>query len=87
MNPVVAGMVRKPEEYRWSSYGVNAWGSQSELTQHDEYLGLGSSPEERCNAYRELFRFEIPDEDIHMIERASDFCHFVGDDRFREQTE
>jgi len=23
MNPVVAGMVHKPEEYRWSSYRVN----------------------------------------------------------------
>jgi len=87
MNPVVAGMVRKPEEYRWSSYRVNAWGFQSELTQHDEYLELGSSPEERCHAYRELFRFEIPDEDIHMIERASHFCHPVGDDRFRKQIE
>ncbi len=87
MNPVVAGMVRKPEEYRWSSYRVNAWGSQSELTQHDEYLGLGFSPEERCHAYRELFRFEIPDEDIHLIERASHYCHPVGDDRFRKQIE
>ena len=87
MNPVVAGMVRKPEEYRWSSYRVNAWGAQSELTQHDEYLGLGFSPEERCHAYRELFRFEIPDEDIHLIERASHFCHPVGGDRFRKQIE
>lgn len=75
--------MRKPEEYRWSSYRVNVWGFQSELTQHDKYLGLGLSPEECCHANRELFRFEIPDENIHMIERASHFCYPVGDDRLR----
>ena len=26
LNPVAAGMVARPEEYQWSSYGVNAWG-------------------------------------------------------------
>lgn len=80
MNPVVAGMVRKPEEYSWSSYRVNAWGAQSDLVNHDEYLGLGFTAEERCRAYRELFRYQIPDEDIHLIERASHYCHPVGDD-------
>jgi len=29
LNPVAAGMITKPEEYRWSSYGVNAWGDYS----------------------------------------------------------
>ena len=81
MNPVVAGMVHKPEEYRWSSYRANAWGAQSGLTQHDEYPGLGES------VYRELFRDEIPNEDVHLIERASQFCHPIGDDRFKQQIE
>jgi len=87
MNPVVAGMVRKPEEYKWSSYRVNAWGAQDDLAKHHEYLGLGFTPEERCRAYRELFRYQIPDEDIHLIERASHYCHPVGDGRFRGQIE
>ncbi len=34
LNPVRAGMVRRPEEYRWSSYGVNGWGDSSWLTPH-----------------------------------------------------
>ena len=29
LNPVRARMVDHPEEYRWSSYGVNAWGDES----------------------------------------------------------
>jgi len=75
------------EEYRWSSYRVNAWGAQSGLTHHDEYLGLGENSEDRCHAYRELFRYEIPKEDVHIIERASQVCHPIGDDRFRQQIE
>jgi putative transposase len=87
MNPVVAGMVQKPEEYRCSSYRVNAWGTQSELTSHEEYLKLGMSGTERCYAYRELFQSQIPDEDVHLIERASHYSHPVGDDRFKRQIE
>ena len=87
MNPVVAGMVRKPVEYRWSSNRVNAWGAQSGLTPHDEYLDLGENSEDRCHAYRELFRYEIPNEDVHLIERASQYCHPIGDDRFKQQIE
>jgi len=28
LNPVRAFMVKRPEQYRWSSYGANAWGDQ-----------------------------------------------------------
>jgi putative transposase len=28
LNPVRAGMVSRPEEYRWSSYAINAWGDE-----------------------------------------------------------
>lgn len=55
LNPVVADMVSKPEEYKWSSYLVNAWGKSSALIFHEEYLRLGVNSEERCHAYRELF--------------------------------
>jgi len=37
LNPVRAGMVESPEEYRWSSYGYNAWGNDSWLMSHAEY--------------------------------------------------
>jgi putative transposase len=80
-------MVSKPEEYKWSSYLVNAWGSESHLTLHGEYLKLGSDSESRCYAYRELFKHQLSDHDIHLIERAADYCHPVGDDRFRQQIE
>jgi len=87
MNPVVARMVSKPEQYRWSSYGANAWGGKSSLTPHPEYVMLGEDIEARCFAYRELFKNQLSDYDIHLIERASDYCHPVGDDVFCRQFE
>ena len=87
LNPVRAGMVRRPEEYRWSSYGVNGWGDAGWLTPHPEYLRLGSNREERTYAYREIFKQQFSEEDLHAIRRAAHYCQPVGDDRFREQIE
>ncbi len=87
LNPVAVGMVRKPEQYRWSSYIVNAWGGKSLLVPHPEYMKLGNDAESRCFAYRELFKQQLPENDIYFIEKASDYCHPVGDDRFCQQIE
>lgn len=87
LNPVRANMVSRPEEYRWSSYGVNAWGDESWLTAHDEYMRLGQSEDDRCYAYRELFRYALSEEDLHFIRKAAHYCQPVGDDRFRADIE
>lgn len=87
LNPVRACMVQKPEEYRWSSYGANAWGDKSWLSHHHEYLRLGQAIEERQHAYRELFRTRFDDEDLHLFRKASHYCQPVGNDRFRKQIE
>jgi putative transposase len=87
LNPVVAGMVTKPEEYKWSSYRANAWGKETGLVPHVEYLKLGANDETRCHAYRELFKDRLPGADVHLIERASEYCSPVGDDRFCQQIE
>jgi putative transposase len=45
MNPVRAGLVRLPRDYRWTSYHANAEGKVDPLiSPHEEYLGLGSNP-------------------------------------------
>jgi len=52
LNPVRASMVKMPEEYRWSSYCVNAWGEQDVwLTPHPTYLALGKDSSKRYYAY------------------------------------
>ena len=85
LNPVRAQMVARPEEYRWSSYGVTAWGDYSWLQPHDEYRRLGETVTERCHAYRELFTRQLSEEDLHSIRKAAHYCQPVGDERFRQQ--
>lgn len=87
LNPVRAGMVRRPEEYKWSSYGVNGWGNESWLRPHSEYLRLGEQGADRCHAYRELFKTQLNEEDLHRIRESAHYCQPTGDDRFRLQIE
>lgn len=87
LNPVRAGMVVRPEEYRWSSHGVNAWGDPGWLTPHAEYRHLGQTFPERTHAYRELFKSQLSDHDIHLVRKAAHYCQPIGDDRFRQQIE
>ena len=48
MNPVRAGMVETPAEYRWSIYRANGLGEASDLVEpHSDYLSLGSARDER----------------------------------------
>lgn len=87
LNPVRAKIVERPEEYRWSSYAANAWGSAGWLTPHEEYLRLGHMQDQRCMAYRELFRDRIDAGDLHLFRKAAHYCQPVGDKRFRRQIE
>lgn len=87
LNPVRAGMVNRPEEYRWSSYGAHAWGDKAWLTPHAEYIGLSENFADRRHAYRELFRCQLSEADLHQIRKAAHYCQPIGDDRFREMIE
>ena len=54
-NPVRAGMVKRPEEYRWSSYRAHALGEQiGGLAPHAVYTALGNTPGERQSAYKAI---------------------------------
>ena len=59
-NPVEAGIINKPEDYKWSSYNFYAFGEKNDiLTVSPFYKGLGESPEERQIAYRALMRMRL----------------------------
>ena len=88
LNPVRAGMVLSPEDYRWSSYQINALGKTSDLcTPHPEYLMLGTDPEERCEKYLALFKLELHEKDIELIRTAANKGMVVGNDRFQDEIE
>jgi len=56
LNPVRAGMVSHPHEYRWSSHCANALGeSDGLLAPHPAYATLAESDAQRVIQYRGLF--------------------------------
>ena len=88
LNPVRAGMVAAPEDYPWSSYQHHAWNKPCPIiNDHELYLGLGRDKEERSYAYRELFRAQLPEQDIHSIRQAYHYNYPLGNDRFKEKIE
>jgi putative transposase len=55
LNPVRAGLVAHPAEYRWSSHRVNAEGKDGCLiSPHEEFLALGTQEHARRHAYKTL---------------------------------
>lgn len=86
LNPVRAGMVEHPAEYRWSSYRANAQGEVDALLQpHDLYEALGLDSVSRQAAYRDLFRYEVEPGVIDQIRRATNGNFALGDERFGAQ--
>jgi len=84
LNPVRAGMVASPCDYRWSSYQANAGGAEDDLVDpHDAFRRLGHTPAERHTAYRELFRESIPDDTLRDIRDATQNAWALGDATFR----
>jgi putative transposase len=79
-NPVRAGVVTRPEDYRWSSYRANALGSESSvvLTPHPVYLDLGRTKEAREAAYRELCGKPVPPEDLEALRQATNRAWVLG---------
>lgn len=72
LNPVRAGMVEHPAEYRWSSYRANAQGEADALLKpHPLYDALGLDSADRQSAYRELFRYELEPGLVDEIRRAT----------------
>lgn len=55
LNPVRAGMVRTPADYRWSSYGHYALGKRDGLVDDDPlYSTLGNDDAQRRTTYQRL---------------------------------
>lgn len=88
LNPVRAGMVEHPAEYRWSSYRCNAQGEPSSfLFKHSVYEGLGSSSISRAIAYRDFFRFELDPGMVDDIRQATHGNYALGSSHFKTEIE
>jgi putative transposase len=88
LNPVRAGMIIRPDAYRWSSHRFNALGEPNVLvTPHHRYLQLAESAEQRYRAYRALFRAALEEVAVNAIREATNKTWVLGDDRFRLEIE
>lgn len=88
LNPVRAGLVSDPAEYIWSSYRSNALGQGAKLwSPHTAYLGLGRSPGERRESYRNLFAGQLDDPLIADIRQAASTGFALGNEQFRLEVE
>jgi len=71
LNPVRAGLVRSPEEYRWSSARAHLTGQfDTMLAPHPLYLGLGTTPDDRQQAWRTMCRVLASDHELAEIRHA-----------------
>lgn len=86
LNPVRAGMVKSPEQYRWSSYHANALGQEDScITPHRLYKRLGTNSTKRTEAYRALFKNCIGEDTITLIRKNTQQGTIIGDSRFQEE--
>lgn len=88
LNPVRAGIVNEPHDYRWSSHGCNAWGAVDRLVRaHDLYIALGSTDRERQGSYLSLFGESLEASTLSEIRAATNKGWALGDDKFKEEIE
>lgn len=84
LNPVRAGMVSRPADYRWSSNRCTAHGEPDVLlTMHSLYCRLGQDKTERQLAYRQLFSDNMEQNSWQEIRDATNKAWALGDDRFK----
>ena len=88
LNPVRAGMVPGPGDYRWSSYGGNALGSFDPLVvPHAVYEQVAYEAGERQSRYRELVAQGISDEELESLRLYVQRQRALGSPRFQDQIE
>ena len=79
LNPVRAGIVLHPDQYRWSSYACNALGATDHVvTAHSLYLALGPSADARQRQWRRICSDALGDSELAEIRRTVQKGGVVG---------
>ncbi|WP_082028696.1 transposase [Xanthomonas sacchari] len=87
LNPVRAGMVADPADYRWSSHSCNGLGQANALVQpHASYLAIAPAGQ-RADHYRCFVLDAIDPGETATIRLNLQRQHALGNDRFREAIE
>jgi putative transposase len=88
LNPVRAGMVAHPVDYRWSSHRSNAYGARNGVvSQHALYAALGCDDQQRQQAYRALFSKDIDEQTVADLRKATNSNFAFGGAAFEKDME
>ena len=92
LNPVRAGLVTRPEDWRWSSYRFYAFGELDPLMEglidiDSYYLKLGSSFQERQERYRQNVEGVMKEKFLQDIRKKLDEGVFGMEDFVKEAKE
>lgn len=86
LNPVRAGMVIDPGDYRWSSYAAHGLGKKiSMLTPHRLYTALGETTAARLSRYQQLIRESLGANVIANIRHCANKGLILGSEQFKQQ--
>jgi putative transposase len=86
LNPVRAGMVKDPGDYRWSSFRAHAFGVRAKLwSPHPLYLDLAGSEQQRQQAWLALIREVLDIEVMAKVRHCLNSGLELGNKAFREQ--
>ncbi|MEL6710121.1 MAG: transposase [Pseudomonadota bacterium] len=88
LTPVRKQLAEKPEDYRWSSFHVNALGQASDLLQpHQAYRNFGATHAARANTYHALFRQPLDPHLAEEIRVATQGNYALGSPKFAAEVE
>jgi putative transposase len=88
LNPVRAGIVTDPMDYRWSSYRGKTGKHKEEWLDFDPcYMGLAGSKKKRAERYREWVKGTIPEGEWEVIRQSLQRGQLTGSARFVDEIE
>ncbi len=88
LNPVSAGMVKRVEDYAWSSYRQKGGIEEDKWVDDDScYLGLSKNKQEREQRYRHYINKGMPENERQLISHSLQRGQLTGTHHFIEEVE
>ncbi len=88
INPVRTNRVDHPGHYQWSSYHCHTTGRPASIAKdHEVFLRIASTPEERLYRYRALLRTDLDARNVGDVRKTVAFSVPLGNNLFKKGIE
>lgn len=86
LNPVRAGMVQEPTQYRWSSCPAKTGIQELPCLDLDPfYMNLGNTTVERAGKYKKWLCDTVPEEELKLIREATQRGQLTANKKFEKE--